>query len=191
MECFFKVKLEKSSKKIESKINKLQKEVTEDIENLRYNLAIIKLRKFFEKILEERKISKKDAESFLKLLHPFCPHITEELWEKIGNKKLLILEKWPKPDEKKINEMFEKQEQFVKKVGEDINNIKEIVKIKNPTAYVYAIPSDLQIIEENKEVISTISGSIVFPYAVNDKKKYDPENKSKKVKPGKPGIYLE
>jgi len=28
-------------------------------------------------------------------------------------------------------------------------------------------------------------------YAVNDKKKYDPENKSKKAKPGKPGIYLE
>ena len=28
-------------------------------------------------------------------------------------------------------------------------------------------------------------------FAVNDKKKYDPENKSKKAKPGKPGIYLE
>jgi len=40
-------------------------------------------------------------------------------------------------------------------------------------------------------LISTISGANVVSCAVNDKDKYDPENKSKKAKPGRPGIYLE
>ena len=141
--------------------------------------------------LDKEEINRKDLESCVKLLSPFCPHIAEELWEKLGNKNFISLEKWPKYDEKKIDENLEKQEQFVKKIGEDINHIKEIVKIENPTAYVYAIPSDLQVIEENKEIISTISGAIVIPYAVNDKDIYDPKNKKKKAKPGKPGIYIE
>ena len=183
------VEIKKTDKKIESKSNKTIKEVTNYINNFKYNLAIIKIRDLFNSFPKEN--SKKVLENFLKLLHPFCPHITEELWEKLGNKNFISLEKWPKYDEKKIDENLEKQEQFVKKIGEDINHIKEIVKIKNPTVYVYAIPSDLPIIEENKETISTMSGAIVIPYAVNDKNIHDPEGKAKKAKPGKPGIYME
>jgi|TARA_Y100000034_G_scaffold39065_1_gene48090 leucyl-tRNA synthetase len=173
----------------ESKLNRIIKDVGEDLENFKYNLAVIKLRELFE-VLKEG-CDKKSFEIFLKLLSPICPHIAEELWSKIGGKGFISLAKWPKYDEKKIDENLEKQEQFVKKIGEDINHIKEIVKIKNPTAYVYAIPSDLPIIEENKEIISTMSGAIVIPYAVNDKNIHDPEGKAKKAKPGKPGIYME
>jgi len=51
---------------------------------------------------------------FLKLLHPFCPHITEELWEKIGGKGFISVAKWPVADEKKINEKFEKKTRQLK-----------------------------------------------------------------------------
>ncbi len=150
---------------------------------------MIKIRDLFNSLPE--KTSKEVLETSLKLLHPFCPHITEELWEKLGNKKFISLEKWPVADEKKIDEKLEKQEEFARKIAKDIINIKTIINKQNPKAYLYAIPSDLPIINENKELISTISGAIIISYSVADKSKYDPENKSKKAKPGKPGIYLE
>ncbi len=183
----------KSSKKIESKLNKTIKEMTQDIENFRYNLAVIKLRKLFDSF--EDSISKDAAEKFLKLLHPFCPHITEELWEKIGNKPFISLEKWPKYDEKKIDENLEKQEQQIEKLTEDINNIVRLVKEKQKQemkkAFVYVLPQEKQLYSENSEAIKKKTGLEISICAVNDKDKHDPENKSKKAKPGKPAIYLE
>ena len=68
---FENLKLKKSSLRLESKLNKTIKEVTEDIENFKYNLAIIKLRSLLDSIFEEKEISKKDFESFLKILSVF------------------------------------------------------------------------------------------------------------------------
>ncbi|MCS7109604.1 MAG: leucine--tRNA ligase, partial [Candidatus Micrarchaeota archaeon] len=83
---FSNVRIENSDKKTESKANILIKEVTNAIEDFKYNIAIIKIRQFFEYIEDkEEKVESKEVLSvFLKLLHPFCPHITEELWERIG-----------------------------------------------------------------------------------------------------------
>ncbi len=175
--------------KIESKLNKVIKEATNQIENFKYNLAIIKIRDLFNSLPNET--TKEVLEKFLKLLHVFCPHITEELWEKIGNKPFVSLERWPEADESKIDEKIEEEEKFVRKVIDDINQIKEIVNLKTPKVYIYSIPSELPILLENKEKIAIASGAIVVsPYAVNDKAKYDPEGKSKKAKPNKPAIYL-
>ncbi len=184
-----KVKIGKVDARTESKINKSIKEITEFIESFKYNLAVIALRDLFDSLPE--KTSQDVLKKFLQLLHPFCPHITEEYWSKLGNKNFISLSKWPKYNEKKINKKFEEEDAFVKKVIGDIIHINGIVKLKNPKAYIYTVPSELSIIQENKETISIASGAIVFPYAVNDKNKHDPENKSKKVKPGRPGIYLE
>ncbi len=53
-------------------------------------------------------LSKKDAESFLKILAPFTPHIAEELWSKLKHKKSIFMESWPKSDPKLIQkETFE------------------------------------------------------------------------------------
>ena len=179
---FEKVKISKSSPKVESKINKAIKEITLDIENFKYNLAIIKIRSVLESIFEEKTISKKNAESFIKLLAPFAPHISEELWSKLGNKNLIILDKWPREDEKKINDKFEKEDEMILKLKSDINNIKGILNKEQTKVYVYVMPKEV-------EIYKNIEGINLF--AVNDKEKYDPQNKSKKAKPGKPGIYLE
>jgi len=112
VDYFEKVRVGKSSEKIESKLNKTIKEVTSQIENFRYNLAIIKVRELFDSLVEEE--SKEVLEKCLKLLHVFCPHITEELWEKIGNKRFISLAEWPKVG--KINEGFLKQGDFIDKV---------------------------------------------------------------------------
>jgi len=180
MNYFDEVKIGKSNRKTESKLNKTIKEVSEQIENFQYNLATIKLRELFNSFGEEE--SKDVLEKSLKLLHPFCPHITEELWEKIGNKTLITSEKWPICDEKKIDEKFEKQEQAVEKLKSDIEQIKKLTGKQNPKVYVYVLPNE-------KGFYSEVKSIKIF--AVNDKKKYDPENKSKKAKPNRPSIFIE
>jgi leucyl-tRNA synthetase len=180
----------KSDPKIESKLNKIIKEVTNDIENFKYNLAIIKIRELFNSLPEET--SKEVLEKSLKLLSPFCPHIAEELWEKIGNKGFISTEKWPEYDEKKIDSKFEKQEESMDRIVADILNIQKIVESRGEVRnkiYVYVIPNE----KENYDSleISKRVGKGVSVFAVNDSKKYDPNNISKKSKPGKPGIYME
>ena len=57
--------------------------------------------------------------------------------------------------------------------------------------FVHSLPAEKEIYKNAKEIIEKRTGLNVSVYAVNDKDKYDPENKSKKTKPGKPAIYLE
>lgn len=180
MNYFEIVKVGKSSAKIESKLNKTIKEVTNQIENFKYNLAVIKIRDLFNSFGEEE--SKDVLEKSLKLLHPFCPHITEELWEKLGHKKMITLEGWPKVEEKKIDESLEREDEMVRKLKQDIEQVKKLTGKDKAKVYVYVLPNELN-------VYKGVEGIELF--AVNDRKKHDPENKSKKVKPNKPAIFLE
>ncbi len=186
---FSDTKFDKSDKKIESKLNRVIKEVTDDIESFKHNLAVIKIRQLFD-VISSNKTDKKTAESFLKLLHVYCPYITEELWEKIGNKPFISLEKWPVSDEKKINKKLEEQEEAIEILAGDINNILKIVGIKEKV-FIYTIPNEKQVYADAIPLIKKKTNLDVFIYAVNDKDKYDPQDKAKKSKLGKPAIYLE
>ena len=184
------VKKEKSSERIESKLNRAIKEITSDIGQMQYNLAVIKFRQFIDSISDEKEISKKDLEKIIKLVSPFCPHISEELWENIGNKPFVSNGKWPEFDETKINDEIEKQEKAIESLVGDITNILKIVGNKKKV-YVYTLPQEKQIYEEALDTIKKRTNLDVFVYSVSDKDKYDPENKSKKSKPSRPAVYLE
>lgn len=189
-EFFNNKKFSKSSKAIESRLNKTIKDFTENLTELKYNYSIISLRGVFEKMLKEESISKKDAEAFLKMLSVFCPHISEELWEKMGNKNFISLEKWPIADDSKIDKNLENEGKLIEKIVDDINNIIKIVG-KKENVYIYVLPKDSSVYKSNAREIEKRTGLNVRIFTVNDSEKYDPENKSKKVKPGKPGIYIE
>ncbi len=182
-----------SSQRVLSKQNKTIKEVSEDITNFRYNLAIIKLRGFFDLISQEKKVDKKTIESFLKILHPFCPHLTEELWEKIGNKPFISIQKWPEIDKSKINEKFELVEKTIDQTVSDIINIITIVKQKQgkepQKVYLYILPNEKENYSE-EELTKRVEKPVRI-YLVDDKNKYDPQNKASKAKPLKPGIFIE
>jgi leucyl-tRNA synthetase len=92
------------NQKLKKLIHKTIKKVSEDIENLKFNTAVSALMILVNEMEKEEKIDKKDWEIFLKLISPFVPHLAEELWSKIGHKKSIFLEKWPKPDLKLIEE---------------------------------------------------------------------------------------
>jgi leucyl-tRNA synthetase len=191
-ENFDSIKIGKSTKRIESKLNGTIKEVTLLIENMKYNLAIIKLRELFDVILTEE-ISKEDLMSYLKIICPFMPHITEEFWSKLKGKGFISLEEWPECDEKKIDEKIEQMEKNVDKTVGDVLNVLRIVKEKlgreGEKVYLYVIPNELA--NYNSDTLSKRIGKEIKVYAVNDKKKYDPEGKASKAKPGKPGIFVE
>ncbi len=190
VEYFNKVKISKSSKKVEHKLNKTIKELTENIENFNYNLAVIKLRNLFNSL--EPEVSKDTLEKFLKLLHPFCPHIAEEFYHNILKKKPFIsLEKWPSFDPDKIDKKIEQEEETIDKIRSDIGMILKLVKITPKKVYLYCIPNEKDLLLQEKSNLEKDFNLKFEIYAVNDKNIKDPKNKSKKAKPQKPAIYIE
>lgn len=187
-----KVKNKKADERTESKLNIMIKKATENIETFDYPKSIISCFEFLDYFSNLEEVPKKSFEDLLKILSPFIPHVTEELWEKLGNKGFISLEKFPIADEKKINEKLEQEEKQVEKLIEDINNIIRIIEArgeKKEKIYAYILPNERNIY--NEKVISKRTGKEVKIFLVNDKNKYDPTNKSKNSKPGKPAIYLE
>jgi leucyl-tRNA synthetase len=74
--------------------------VTEDIENLSFNTAISKLMVLVRDVAREAPLPRDAAETFLRLLGPFAPHLAEELWSRLGHATSIALEKWPTADPK-------------------------------------------------------------------------------------------
>lgn len=84
------------------------KKVSEDIESLKFNTAISSLMVFLNALEKEKEICLVQYFSFLILLNPFAPHLTEELWERAGLKGLCCNQEWVKYNykltkEKRIN----------------------------------------------------------------------------------------
>ena len=95
----------KRDKELSRHMHKTIKEVTEDIELLKYNTAISELMIALNIFTENPEaVTKKDFETFLILLAPFAPFITEELWEAIGNKFSIHKAKWPEYDKKALKQ---------------------------------------------------------------------------------------
>jgi leucyl-tRNA synthetase len=69
------------SEKIESSLHKTIKKVTEDYETLKFNTAIAAMMSLINEIYDIGGITKKDYQTFLILLNPVAPHVTEELWQ--------------------------------------------------------------------------------------------------------------
>ena len=80
------------------------KAVTEDIEKLSFNTAISRMMEFTNAYSNQDVRPRSAIESFVLLLSPFAPHISEELWELLGHSESLAYEPWPTFDESKIAE---------------------------------------------------------------------------------------
>ncbi len=89
------------SPKLESLFHKTIKKVSEDIENLKYNTAIAALMSLLNKIYEQGSVTKGEYKTFITLLNPFAPHVTEEMWEKAGFDGMLATSEWCSYDEAK------------------------------------------------------------------------------------------
>jgi len=79
-------------------LHKTIKKVGEDIENFGFNTAISQMMILANEIMKEKKISSEVIEKLTLILSPFAPHLSEEIWEKLGHNKTLAYEEWPSFD---------------------------------------------------------------------------------------------
>ena len=84
-------------------MNRTIKKVGEDADNLKANTAIAALMTMLNE-LYDKGVNKAEYKTFLALLNPFAPHITEELWQQLGETGLLSVAPWPTYDEAKTVE---------------------------------------------------------------------------------------
>ena len=87
--------------KLETSLHKLIKKVTLDIDAMKFNTAIAAMMAFVNEVYEVGTLTNEEFVSLIKLLNPFAPHLTEEMWENLGKTTLLSLEEWPTYDESK------------------------------------------------------------------------------------------
>ncbi len=84
---------------LKASFHKTVKKVSEDIENLKFNTAIAALMSLINEIYSTKQINKAELKTFITLLNPFAPHITEEIYQNVGFSGMLNEQKWPEYDE--------------------------------------------------------------------------------------------
>ena len=94
----------KENKNLEKVYNYTVKKVTNDYENMYFNTAISQMMIFVNAATKEDAIPQEYAEGFVKLLSPVAPHISEEIWCRLGHNDTITYEAWPTYDEAKLVE---------------------------------------------------------------------------------------
>ena len=90
------------SKELDRELNITVKKVSQDYEEMKYNTAIAAMMSYVNVLYKQDKISKKYVKPLLQILNPVAPHVTEELWQKIGLEGYIFESKWPEYDESKM-----------------------------------------------------------------------------------------
>ncbi len=100
-----KITAEKTDEGLKKILHKTIKKISEDIELMKFNTSVSSMMEFINAWqVSEKGLDKKDSSYFLIILSPFAPHLAEELWETAELKGMCSQQKWPKFDEKLIEE---------------------------------------------------------------------------------------
>lgn len=132
-------------KHLQSKMQQTIHQVTTRLERFGMNAALQSIMEATNFILLHKdRISKKKLKQSLRiyyaLLSPFAPHVSEECWEKLGNKTLVSLSRWPKYDARLVNPTFDAADTLVAQMSADISKVIELTKIqpKKVTLFIAA-----------------------------------------------------
>lgn len=92
----------KSDENVTRSLHACVKKVTDDIESMKFNTAIAAMMTFVNDVYAAGGISRDALMTFITVMNPFAPHLTEEMHEVLGGKGLLSLKPWPTYDESKL-----------------------------------------------------------------------------------------
>ena len=92
------------SKEHEKMMHQAIKKVSSDIEQMKFNTSVATFMSMTNVFYKDKFITKGEIKTLLQLLNPFAPHMTEEMWQKLGEKEELAYHTWPKYDEEKTVE---------------------------------------------------------------------------------------
>ena len=141
------------SEKFEKMMHKAIKKVSSDIEEMKFNTSVATFMTMVNEFYKEKQINKAEFATFLQLLNPFAPHMTEELYQKIGGTEELAYKAWPTYDEAKtIEDEIEIPVQIKGKVRATITIMKDEDEEKVKEKAKEAVASQL----EGKKIIKEI-----------------------------------
>ena len=164
----YKEKNNSDDNKIKTDINNTIKKVTENINLFHYNKAIANIHEFInnaQKLIIKKTISKKEAiNAFKKLsliIQPFIPHLSEEIWQKFGEKELAIEQEWPNVDKTLLVKNFNIAIQINGKTKDILSSTKGLDK--DSVVNILKENNKITRLLKNKTVIKTIyvSGKII------------------------------
>ena len=127
------------------------KKVTEDLENLHFNTAISQMMVFVNEAYKAEILPIQFMEGFVKLLSPICPHMTEELWSRLGHNDTLAYASWPAYDESELVD----------------NEVEIVIQINGKVRAKLQVPADItkeemeKTVMENGKVLEQIDGKTV------------------------------
>lgn len=137
------------SEEFETKMHQLIKKVSSDYENLKYNTAIAALMSILNDFSKAGKINRAEFKTFLLLLNPVAPHITEELWSICGYEGRVYQNTWPEYEEAKTVE----------------NTVEIAVQLNGKTKTTVTVPVDVDkdtAIAAGKEALGDkLTGNII------------------------------
>ena len=134
---------------LETKTHKLVKKVTQDIEDMKFNTAIAAMMAYLNDVYEVGTITKDELGILVRLLCPFAPHISEEIWSLLGNSGLCSVAAWPEYDEAKtVDNTVE--------VAVQING-----KVRGRVMLPFNCPKDEAIAEAKKALGDALDGKTV------------------------------
>lgn len=148
--------------KLDKIYNKTVKQVTEDIKNLRFNIAISSMMVFVNECYKQDSLFLDYMEGLVKLISPIMPHIAEELWSKLGHDDTITYAEWPTYDESKL---VDDEVQIVVQVNGKVRSHIKVATDASKDAIQEAAMSDEKIKEfidgKNIRKVIVIPGKIV------------------------------
>ena len=82
-------------------MNKSIKKISSDFEEMKFNTAVATLMTMVNEFYRLKRINRAELNTFLILLNPIAPHVSEEIYSLIGNNKTIAESSWPTYDEAK------------------------------------------------------------------------------------------
>jgi leucyl-tRNA synthetase len=114
------------SKILETSMHRTIKKVSQDLEEMKYNTAVAALMTLINEFYDNGSVTKDELKTFIILLNPIAPHITEEIWQLQGYEGMLNQTKWPEWDEDKtVEDIIEIPVQINGKVRAKVNVSKD------------------------------------------------------------------
>ena len=138
-------------------MNRTIKAVGEDIEAIKFNTAVARLMEWLNYLSSKEKVAKEEYQNFLKLLAPFAPHITEELWSTFAKASA---------DEKKWSVHQQSWPEFDEKYLED-EEVKIVIQVNGKVRDQFSFPKNvsekevLEIAKSSEKVSKFLTGEII------------------------------
>jgi valyl-tRNA synthetase len=169
-------KLGFADKWILSRFNSAISQVTQNLEEHEVGDAAKRLYEFIwseycdwylemSKIEASREVLLRVLEGTMRLLHPFMPFITEEIWQKIevgsarseGGSKTIMLSEWPKADEKAIDPSLDGEMETIQGVVREIRNIRATLHIPYSVGLTAILETNKKISDEQIKYITPLA----------------------------------